>query len=141
MDWFVTRGRGLRRGFTGPPWTGGRRERRAHRSSTGRLVPRGWGAELVREREGGWAAVRSSSIRVREGDGRWRAEQRQPTGRAVAARTLSDEGDDPGLTDRVGPPVSEREATGRIGQAEKAGLTDRVDPPSSEREATAKSDK
>jgi hypothetical protein len=24
---------------------------------------------------------------------------------------LSDEGDDPGLTDRVGPPVSEREAT------------------------------
>jgi hypothetical protein len=30
---------------------------------------------------------------------------------AVAARTLSNEGDDPGLTDRVGPPVSEREAT------------------------------
>jgi hypothetical protein len=29
----------------------------------------------------------------------------------VAARALSDEGDDPGLTDRVGPPVSEREAT------------------------------
>jgi hypothetical protein len=29
---------------------------------------------------------------------------------AVVARTLSDEGDDPGLTDRVGPPVSEREA-------------------------------
>jgi hypothetical protein len=28
----------------------------------------------------------------------------------VAARALSDEGDDPGLTDRVGPPVSEREA-------------------------------
>jgi hypothetical protein len=24
---------------------------------------------------------------------------------------LSDEGDDPGLTDRVGPPISEREAT------------------------------
>jgi hypothetical protein len=48
--------------------------------------------------------------------------------RAVAARALSDEGDDPGLADRVGPPVSEREATaeldkqreggdGRIGQA------------------------
>jgi hypothetical protein len=42
------------------------------------------------------------------------------------ARALSDEGDEPGLTDRVGPPVSEREATaesdkrsdGRIGQAE-----------------------
>jgi hypothetical protein len=30
---------------------------------------------------------------------------------AVAARALSDEGDDPGLTGRVGPPVSEREAT------------------------------
>jgi hypothetical protein len=28
---------------------------------------------------------------------------------AVAARALSVEGDDPGLTDRVGPPVSERE--------------------------------
>jgi hypothetical protein len=27
------------------------------------------------------------------------------------ARALSDEGDDPGLTDRVGPPISEREAT------------------------------
>jgi uncharacterized protein YbjT (DUF2867 family) len=31
--------------------------------------------------------------------------------RAVAARALSDEGDNPGLTDRVGPPISEREAT------------------------------
>jgi hypothetical protein len=27
------------------------------------------------------------------------------------ARALSDEGDDPGLTDRVGPLISEREAT------------------------------
>jgi hypothetical protein len=71
---------------------------------------------------------------------------------AVVARALSDEGDDPELTDRVGPPVSERVAMaesdkqreggdGRIGQAEQAGLTDRVDPPVSEREATAKSDK
>jgi hypothetical protein len=71
---------------------------------------------------------------------------------AVAARALSDEGDDPGLTDRVGPPVSEREVTaksdkqreggdGRIRQAEQAGLTDRVNPPVSEREATAESDK
>jgi hypothetical protein len=33
-------------------------------------------------------------------------------GRGVmAARALFDEGDDPRLTDRVGPPVSEREAT------------------------------
>jgi hypothetical protein len=30
---------------------------------------------------------------------------------AVAPRALSDEGHDPGLTDRVGPPISEREAT------------------------------
>jgi hypothetical protein len=42
-------------------------------------------------------------------------------GRRRAARALSNEGDDPGLTDRVGPPISEREATGRIGQAEQAG--------------------
>jgi hypothetical protein len=50
---------------------------------------------------------------------------------AVAARALSDEGDNPGLTDRVGPPVSEKEAMtesdkqreggdGRIGQAKQA---------------------
>jgi hypothetical protein len=31
--------------------------------------------------------------------------------RAVAVWALSDEGDDPGLTDRVGPPISEREVT------------------------------
>jgi hypothetical protein len=55
---------------------------------------------------------------------------------AVAAQALSDEGDDPRLTDRVGPPISEREATCRIGQAEQAGLTDRVGPPISEGEAT-----
>jgi hypothetical protein len=30
---------------------------------------------------------------------------------AAAVRAWSDEGDDPGLTDRVGPPVSEKEAT------------------------------
>jgi hypothetical protein len=29
---------------------------------------------------------------------------------AVVAQALSDEGDDPGLTDRVGPLISEREA-------------------------------
>jgi hypothetical protein len=50
---------------------------------------------------------------------------------AVEVRALSDEGDDLGLTDRVGPPISKREATaesdkqreggdGRIGQAEQA---------------------
>jgi hypothetical protein len=36
--------------------------------------------------------------------------RQQLIGRAVVARTLSDEGDDLGLTDRVDPPVSEREA-------------------------------
>jgi hypothetical protein len=49
--------------------------------------------------------------------------------RAVVAQALSDEGDDLGLTDRVGPPVSEREAMaetdkrsgdGQNGQAEQA---------------------
>jgi hypothetical protein len=37
--------------------------------------------------------------------------RRGNAGRAVAARTLSDEGDNPRLIDRVGPPISEREAT------------------------------
>jgi hypothetical protein len=44
---------------------------------------------------GGWTAVRRAAATDRTG---------------MAARTLSDEGDDPELTDRVGPPVSEREA-------------------------------
>jgi hypothetical protein len=48
---------------------------------------------------------------------------------ARRARALFDEGEDPGLTDRVGPPVSEKEAMvemdkqsgdGRNGQAEQA---------------------
>jgi hypothetical protein len=34
----------------------------------------------------------------------------------VATRALSDEGDDLGLTDRAGPPVSEREATAESGK-------------------------
>jgi hypothetical protein len=36
---------------------------------------------------------------------------------AVAARTLFDDGDDPRLTDSVGPTISD----GRIGQAEREG--------------------
>jgi hypothetical protein len=40
---------------------------------------------------------------------------------AVAARALSDEGDDPGLTDRVGPPVSEREATAKSDKQREGG--------------------
>jgi hypothetical protein len=54
------------------------------------------------------------------------------TGRGGGGSALSNEGDDPMLTDRVGPPVSEREATtesdkqreggdGRVGQAKQAG--------------------
>jgi hypothetical protein len=43
--------------------------------------------------------------------------------RAVAARALSDEGDDPGLTDRVGPPVSEREATAETDKRSSDGPT------------------
>jgi hypothetical protein len=69
---------------------------------------------------------------------------------AVAARALSDEGDDPGLTDRVGPPVSKREAMaesdkqreggdGRIRQA--ARWRRRPNRTSSEKEVTAKLDK
>jgi hypothetical protein len=40
----------------------------------------------VWEREGGGAAVRSSSIRVRKREGLRRAERWQPTGRAAAAQ-------------------------------------------------------
>jgi hypothetical protein len=43
-----------------------------------------------------------------------------PTG-VLAARALSDEGDDPGLTDRVGPPVSEREATAESDKRSRPG--------------------
>jgi hypothetical protein len=39
---------------------------------------------------------------------------------AVVARALSDEGDDPGLTDRVGPPVSEREVTAESDKRSRA---------------------
>jgi hypothetical protein len=53
-----------------------------HRRQMG-AVRRRWGAELVWEREGGQAAVQSSSIRVWEGDGRQRTERRQPAGRAA----------------------------------------------------------
>jgi hypothetical protein len=49
-------------------------------------------------------------------------------GRAVAARTLSDEGDDPGLTNRVGPPVSEREVTGESNKQREAELDKRSRP-------------
>jgi hypothetical protein len=37
------------------------------------------------------------------------------------ARALSDEGDDPGLTDGVGPPVSEREATAESAKQREGG--------------------
>jgi hypothetical protein len=40
---------------------------------------------------------------------------------AAAARALSDEGDDPRLTDRVGPPVSEREVTAESDKQREGG--------------------
>jgi hypothetical protein len=78
------------------------------------------GRGVVREREGGRAVVRSSSIRVRERDGRW-----QPTGWVVAARAgggrwpvsltgwahLSVRG-----RQRPNRTSSEREAMGRLGR-------------------------
>jgi hypothetical protein len=39
----------------------------------------------------------------------------------VAAWALSDEGDDPGLTDRLGPPVSEREAMAESDKQQEGG--------------------
>jgi hypothetical protein len=70
----------------------------------------------------------------------------------MVARTLSDEGDDPGLTDRVDPPISEREATAKSDKQSRPGLLTRwthlsargrlrPNRTSSEREATAESDK
>jgi hypothetical protein len=58
---------------------------------------------FIGQKEGGRAALWFSSPCM-EGDAAAPA-------RAVVARALSDEGDDPGLTERVGPPISEREAT------------------------------
>jgi hypothetical protein len=71
----------------------------------------------VREREGGRAAIRSSSIRVQEGDGQRRAKRRQPTGRAYGGS--SGRWKTVGLTDRVGPPASEGRR--RADWAEKGG--------------------
>jgi hypothetical protein len=59
----------------------------------------------------------------------WAALGGQGVVAARRAQALSDEGDDPGLTDRVGPPISKKEVTaktkkrssdGRNGQAEQA---------------------
>jgi hypothetical protein len=71
---------------------------------------------------------------------------------AVVARALSDEGDDPRLTDKVDPPVSERVATAKSEKRSRPGLLTgwthlsargrrRPNQASSEREATAESDK
>jgi hypothetical protein len=54
--------------------------------------------------------LRFNSFQVREGGWTVAHGVAMPAG-AVAAQTLSNEGDDPRLTDRVGPPVSEREVT------------------------------
>jgi hypothetical protein len=60
--------------------------------------------------------------------------RRSNAGRAVAARTLSDEGDDPGLTDRVGPPVSEREATTESDKQQEAESDKRSRPAESDKQ-------
>jgi hypothetical protein len=51
----------------------------------------------------------------------------------VAARTLSDEGDDPRLTDRVGPPISEREATAESDKQREAESDKRSRPAESDK--------
>jgi hypothetical protein len=72
-----------------------------HRASVGEgRRPGGGSIELHPSAGGGWTVARGAAATDRT---------------AVAARTLSNEGDDPRLTDRVGPPVSD----GRIGQAEQ----------------------
>jgi hypothetical protein len=59
--------------------------------------------------------------------------RRGNVGWAVAARTLSDEGDDPGLTDRVGPPISEREATVESNKQREAESDKRSRPAESDK--------
>jgi hypothetical protein len=72
-----------------------------HRASAGEgRRPGGDSIQLHPSAGGGWTAAHGVAATNRT---------------AMAARTLSDEGDDPGLTDRVSPPVSD----GRIGQAER----------------------
>jgi hypothetical protein len=57
--------------------------------------------------------------------------RRGNVGRAVAAQTLFDEGDNPGLTDRVGPPVSEREATAESDKWSRPAESDKRSRPDS----------
>jgi hypothetical protein len=87
----------------------------------------------MREREGGRAAVRSSSIQVRERDGRrWRLGRCSMKVMTPGSQTVWAQLSATVESDKR----SEREATGRIGQAKQAGLTDRAGPPVSEVEAT-----
>jgi hypothetical protein len=85
-----------------------------HRASEGEgRRPSGGSIQLHPSAGGGWTAVRGAVATDRT---------------AVTARTLSDEGDDPGLTNRVGPPVSD----GRIKQVERqpnrtSGATTKLD--------------
>jgi hypothetical protein len=72
-----------------------------HRASAGEgRRPGGGSIQLHPSAGGGWTVAHGVAATDRT---------------AMAARTLSDEGDDPGFTDRVSPPVSD----GRIGQAER----------------------
>jgi hypothetical protein len=75
---------------------------------------------FIGQKEGGRAAVQFGSPCV-EGARQAAAHDVAAPARAVAARALSDEGDDPGLTDRVGPPVSEREATAKSDKWSRPG--------------------
>jgi hypothetical protein len=56
--------------------------------------------------------------------------RRGNAGRAVVARTWSDEGDDPRLTNRVGPPVNEREAMAELDKQREAESDKRSRPDS-----------
>jgi hypothetical protein len=62
-----------------------------------------------------------------------RGVQRSNVGRAVAARTLSDEVDDLELTDRVGPPISEREVTAESDKQREAKSDKRSRPAESDK--------
>jgi hypothetical protein len=75
---------------------------------------------FIGQKEGGQAALRFGSPRV-EGAQQSATYGAAASAGAVAAQTLSGEGDDPGLTDRVGQPVREREATAESDKQREGG--------------------
>jgi hypothetical protein len=56
-----------------------------------------------------------------ERGGRWRWRRLIGLPEEEGGRALSDEGDDPELTDKVGPPISEREATAESDKQSRLG--------------------